>query len=238
MMLAQVWVQGVGRLAGDGDHARPVGVAVLAVAPACARELLPRATPTTRRCRPARASPDSVSEHPTVFVTLTAPSFGAVHSRRVSGDRAHQCRPRRHAEVCPHGTRISCGEVHETLGWVSRCARSALTTRDAVLWNAMAPEPWRRTSIQIPRELARLAGLSQCGLRRRARVSYVKVAEYQRRGSLHFHVVIRLDGAQPRDLADRVELPDSEFSAELLTGQCARPSLTSRSPLHLRRRAR
>jgi hypothetical protein len=61
-----------------------------------------------------------------------------------------------------------------------------------VLWNALAPKLWRYTSNQLPRELARLLGVKQCDLD--VRVSYVKVAEFQRRGALHFHCVLRLDG--------------------------------------------
>ena len=53
-------------------------------------------------------------------------------------------------------------------------------------------------------------------LRQRVRVSYVKVAEYQRRGALHFHVLVRLDRAQPKDQAELVEPPQGEFDAELL----------------------
>jgi hypothetical protein len=169
--------------------------------------------------RGGKGVPESVSEHPMVFVTLTAPSFGAVHSRRVSGDRAQRCRPRRQAEVCPHGTRLSCGEVHDDddprLG--EPLCPDCFDYEHAVLWNATAPELWRRTAIQIRRELARLAGLSHREVRRRVRVSYVKVAEYQRRGSLHFHCVVRLDRAQPREAADRVEPPAEGFSCELLT---------------------
>jgi hypothetical protein len=86
-----------------------------------------------------------------------------------------------------------------------------------VLWNALAPELWRRTAIQIPRELARLTGLSHRALRDRVRVSYVKVAEYQARGALHFHVVVRLDAAQPRDRAEIVEPPPADFTVDLLT---------------------
>ena len=121
--------------------------------------------------------------------------------------------------MCPHGVRLSCGEVHDEddarLG--EPLCPDCFDYERAVLWNALAPELWRRTAIQIPRELARLAGLSHRELRRRVRVSYVKVAEYQRRGSLHFHCVIRLDRAQPREAADRVEPPAAEFSCELLS---------------------
>ena len=168
--------------------------------------------------RGGKGVPESVSGHPIVFVTLTAPSFGPVHSRRVAGDVAQRCRPRRQADVCPHGVRLSCGEVHDEddprLG--EPLCPECFDYEHAVLWNALAPELWRRTAIQIPRELARLAGLSHRELRRRVRVSYVKVAEYQRRGALHFHCVIRLDRAQPRATAQLVEPPGAGFSWELL----------------------
>jgi hypothetical protein len=170
--------------------------------------------------------PESVSEHPMVFVTLTAPSFGPVHSRRLAGGRPQRCRPRRKLDVCPHGVRLSCGEVHDEedarLG--EPLCPECFDYELAVLWNALAPELWRRTAIQIPRELARMAGLSHRELRRRVRVSYVKVAEYQRRGSLHLHCVIRLDRAQPRETADRVESPEAECSCELL-GEAVRAAV-------------
>jgi Replication initiator protein, pSAM2 len=39
--------------------------------------------------------PATVADHPCVFVTLTAPSFGPVHSRREKDGRLLGCRPRR-----------------------------------------------------------------------------------------------------------------------------------------------
>ena len=48
------------------------------------------------------------------------------------------------------------------------------------------------------------------------RAAYVKVAEYQHRGLVHVHVVIRLDGAMPNYRADVVRAPDSRFTVELL----------------------
>jgi hypothetical protein len=165
--------------------------------------------------RGGKGVPETVIDHPMIFLTLTAPSFGLVHSRRLTADgTARHCRPRRHGEVCPHGARLSCGKVHAEddpeLG--EPLCPDCFDYEHAVLWNAMAPELWRRTAIQIPRELARLAGIGQRQLRRRVRVSYVKVAEYQRRGALHFHAVIRLDAA-----ADRLEPPLAEFTFDLLT---------------------
>jgi len=165
--------------------------------------------------RGGKGVPDSVSAHPAVFVTLTAPSFGPVHALREANGRAGRCRPRRNAALCPHGVRLSCGEVHDAddprLG--EPLCPDCFDYRGAVLWNALAPELWRRTAIQIPRELARTCGVSQRRLRERVRVSYVKVAEYQRRGVVHFHAVVRLDAAKP---AGQIEAPRAEFTADLL----------------------
>jgi hypothetical protein len=49
--------------------------------------------------------------------------------------------------------------------------------------------------IAIQRALGRLVGLQEGELRRLVRISYAKVAEFQRRGAIHFHAVIRLDAA-------------------------------------------
>src|SRR3954470_2420357 len=169
--------------------------------------------------RGGKGVPETTAEHPIVFATLTAPSFGPVHSRRPApGGKARRCRPRRDAPVCPHGVRLSCAEVHADddprLG--EPICPDCFDYEHAVLWNALAPELWRRTAIQLPRELARLTGITHKRLRERLRVSYVKVAEYQARGALHFHVVIRLDAAQPKDHAQLVEPPPPAFTAELL----------------------
>ena len=116
------------------------------------------------------------------------------------------------------GVRLSCAEVHadddRRLG--EPICPDCFDYEHAVLWNALAPELWRRTAIQLPRELARLTGITHRRLRERVRVSYVKVAEYQARGALHFHCVVRLDAAQPKDRAELVEPPPAHFTADLL----------------------
>jgi hypothetical protein len=71
---------------------------------------------------------------------------------------------------------------------------------------------WRRFSIYLRREVAKRAGLSQRRLRDHARVSFAKVAEYQKRGAVHFHAVIRLDGPTGGDTP-----PPPWATAELLT---------------------
>src|SRR5581483_7953645 len=55
-------------------------------------------------------------------------------------------------------------------------------------------ELWRRFTIALRRALARQTGLTAAEFARRCRVSFVKVAEFQRRGVVHFHALIRLDG--------------------------------------------
>ncbi|HUA96150.1 MAG TPA: replication initiator, partial [Acidimicrobiales bacterium] len=81
----------------------------------------------------------------------------------------------------------------------------------AVLFNLSVSELWRRTSIYILRALGELAGLSVRQVGRTVRLSYVKVVEFQRRGSVHVHAVVRLDGAEDRALA-----PPAVFDAALL----------------------
>jgi hypothetical protein len=192
-----------------------------AVCPACARTYRGDAFQLVAAgLRGGKGDPETVAGHPMIFLTLTAPSFGPVHSRRVdAGGNARRCRPRRNAETCPHGVSLSCARVHDDgdprVG--EPLCPDCFDYEHAVLWNAMAPELWRRTAIQIPRELARLAGVTLKQLRQRVRVSYVKVAEYQRRGALHFHVLVRLDAAQPPGAAEEVEAPPTEYGCELLT---------------------
>jgi Replication initiator protein, pSAM2 len=130
--------------------------------------------------RGGKGVPESVTEHPALFVTLTAPSFGLVHTRRTGADgTARRCRPRRNAPSCSHGIRLSCGEVHDEadpcLG--EPLCRECFDHAGAVVWNNALGELWRRTTIYLPRALARLTGMTQKALRELVRVSYVKVAE-------------------------------------------------------------
>jgi hypothetical protein len=64
----------------------------------------------------------------------------------------------------------------------------------AVLQNACTPELWRRTTIYVLRHLAGALGWTQCETRERIRLSFCRVAEFQRRGVVHLHAVIRADG--------------------------------------------
>lgn len=143
-----------------------------------------------------KGTAEQVGTHPRVFATLTAPSFGPVHNRPSSG---RPCRCGAHDDTDPAlGTPLD---------------PDAYDYEAAVLWNAHAGALWRRFSIYLRREIAKRAGLTQRAFRHHARVSFAKVAEYQKRGAVHFHAVIRLDGPEGGDTA-----PPAWASAELLTG--------------------
>jgi hypothetical protein len=161
-----------------------------------------------------KGMPESLASHPCVFATFTAPSFGPVHTRVVTSRGAvAPCRPRRKASFCPHGRRISCGQRHKP---TDACLGRPLCPdcydySAAVVWNAHAPELWRRTTIAIRRRLEKLAKAHGT----RVKLSYAKVAEFQRRGLIHFHAVFRLDGHDPAH-PERAVPPHPAFTAEVL----------------------
>jgi hypothetical protein len=81
-----------------------------------------------------------------------------------------------------------------------------------VLFNNYAGELWVRFANRLRREIAKRAGLTQRELKEVCRVSYGKVAEFQKRGAVHFHAVIRLDGPDGPDSP-----PPAWASTDLLT---------------------
>jgi hypothetical protein len=167
--------------------------------------------------RGGKGIPETVSGHPMVFVTLTAPSFGAVHTRRPTEANPSPCQ--RAQGMCQHDLPRSCPAVHEPDdGAIGQpiCAE-CFEYPAAVLWNAHAGELWRRTTIGIARALANLAGIPRGELRRTVRTSFAKVVEYQRRGSVHVHTVVRLDAAGDINAA-----PPAPFDADLLAVAVAR----------------
>jgi hypothetical protein len=158
--------------------------------------------------------PESVAIHPCVFATFTAPSFGPVHTRvETPGGRIARCRPRRKASFCPHGRKISCGQRHkDTDACLGRpLCPDCYDYHAAVVWNAHAPELWRRTVISIRRRLAKLAKTHGA----QVRLSYAKAAEFQRRGLIHFHAIFRLDGIDPVH-PERTVPPPAAITAEVL----------------------
>ncbi len=77
----------------------------------------------------------------------------------------------------------------------------------AVVHNAATPELWRRTMIYAQRHLAAVLGISQSKAAKVLVLSFCRVAEFQRRGVVHLHAVVRMDGADgapPRLEADEL----------------------------------
>jgi Replication initiator protein, pSAM2 len=162
--------------------------------------------------------PETVAGHPRLFVTFTAPSFGRVHTRKAQGRLVLPCHPYRQGARCPHGVRDGCWHRHAEddprLG--EPLCPSCYEAEAQVLWNALASELWRRTTIALQRALGRLVGLQEAELRRLVRVSYAKVAEFQRRGAIHFHAVLRLDAATECRCPGCLAPPPAPFTAALL----------------------
>ncbi|MCB5180267.1 replication initiator protein RepSA [Streptomyces antimicrobicus] len=123
--------------------------------------------------------PATVREHPRVFTTLTAPSFGPVHNR-------------------PDGRPCRCGQHHQEDNPALGTALDPTTYDYAgtVLFNNHAGQLWSRFTTRLRREIAARAGLTQRAMAEVCRVSFGKVAEFQKRGAIHFHAVIRLDGPE------------------------------------------
>ncbi|MFI7213136.1 replication initiator [Micromonospora maritima] len=183
--------------------------------------------------------PESVAQHPAVFATFTAPSFGTVHVRVV---KRHTCRNRRRCDcraepcharratdptagLCPHGRPSVCWARHET-GDAQLGRPLCLDCYDhghQVVWNLFSGELWHRTKQAAERWLAKLArrrGVPRVtiptasGKPRRVppvRLSPGKVAELQARGAVHFHAIARLDGVNGLD-PDAVVPPPAGFT--------------------------
>jgi hypothetical protein len=168
--------------------------------------------------RGGKGVPERVARHPRLFVTFTAPSFGPVHSRRAQGLLVYPCHPYRQGQRCPHGRRAGCWQRHDEddprLG-EPLCAR-CYQTGAQVLWNALAGRLWSRTTVYLYRTLAKAAGMPEAKLRRVVRISFAKVTEYQKRGAVHFHAIIRLDARTACGCPACVLPPPEEFSAGLL----------------------
>lgn len=177
-----------------------------------------------------KSVPPSVGAHPLVFATLTAPSFGHVHSAR----EGKACRPTtRGAPRCAHGRSTTCRRVHDEddllLG--QPICPDCYDYTSHVLWHYHAPELWRRFTIALRRGLARRCFLPESRLSEMATVQYAKVAEYQTRGAVHFHALVRLDGPKTSDgYADPPSWLTADDLAELIENAATSVSTTAPPP--------
>ena len=136
---------------------------------------------------------EQVATHQKLFITLTAPSFGRVHTRRANGS----CRPKVDGPVnCPHQRPTICTLHHneDDLVLGTPLCPKCFDYQGAILWNAQASQLFSRTMRQVERRTGQLVGLSRREFHHLARINYLKVAELQRRGLIHFHMLLRADG--------------------------------------------
>lgn len=174
---------------------KPCGTRIASLCPACA---------TTYRydtyqlikagLAGGKGVPETVALHPAVFVTLTAPSFGTVHTRVVRNDKPQPCRARRDRPVCVHGKAMSCNAVHaETDHRLGQpLCLDCYDHNHQVVWNHLVAKLWDRTMLAVRRQI----GATPKGW---VKLRYAKVAEYQRRGVVHLHALLRLDANLPGD---------------------------------------
>ncbi len=140
-----------------------------------------RASPPPSPTTPACSSPDR-------------PSFGPVHAvgRRTAGcwlaARAGKIRPARTASACL-APRSMTGMKPAGRAAVPRL----LQLHRGGPVQRLRPRTVAPVHYHLCRTLARQAGLTVKALAGQLRVSYAKVAEYQQRGVVHFHAIIRLD---------------------------------------------
>jgi hypothetical protein len=224
----------------DGLIYKPCGNRRTAVCPACARTYQRDAYQLLRAgLAGGKGVPTTVSRHPAVFATFTAPSFGPVHTRAVKRHtctnrkrcdcRPEPCHARRATGLCPHGRPAVCFARHEPgdplLG--RALCLDCYDYDHQVVWNLFAGELWRRTKQAAERRLAQLAahrGIPSVvvaggdGHPRKVppvRLSHGKAAEFQVRGAVHFHALLRLDGVDPHHLAAVVPPPAGFTSVDL-----------------------
>jgi hypothetical protein len=180
--------------------------------------------------------PATVAAHPAVFLTLTAPSYGPVHTTHTSSGKGSgsgsgsgsegesgPCRPASGSGTCPHGVVRFCMVVHsETDSRLGQpiCPQCYDYTGHALFtWNA--PTLWARFTITLRRLVRRqLAVLGEEP--GSVRVSFVKIVEMQRRGIPHFHAVIRLDAAPLPGENNEPHNPPTGLSADNLAALAQR----------------
>jgi hypothetical protein len=202
--------------------------------------------------------PDTVARHHANFATLTAPSFGVVHTRDVpthtcTNRRRCDCRPRPcHARrdtpgLCEHGNPAVCYARHDE-GDPRLGKPLCLDCYDhdrQVVWNIHVGLLWHRTKEAIERHLAKLCRqrripfLPVAGptgkIRKLApvRVGHGKVAEMQRRGAIHIHALLRLDGLDPHDPHAVIPPPAGITPADLVDAiEHAARTVTVTAPPH------
>lgn len=109
------------------------------------------------------------------FVTLTAPSFGKIHRKASSNKTGNQ------AVKCP------CGQYHSPEDEVlfTPIKPRHYEYQNQVKWNSASAELWRQTQQQLQNHIP---GVAVCAVR-----------EWQKRGSIHIHALVRVSSRLNQD---------------------------------------
>ncbi|WP_329005697.1 hypothetical protein OHA18_20155 [Kribbella sp. NBC_00709] len=174
--------------------------------------------------------PATVAQHPSAFVTFTAPTFGPVHGTRAIRTRDGQirnrpCRPRREPDLCTHGVDMRCHQTHrdgEKILGTPLCL-DCYDHDHQVVWNALSGELWRRT-MERAKDILRVEAKKHSAT---VKLSYGKVAELQARGVAHFHALMRLDGVDPLD-PSAIEPPACAATFTMLAEAVRRAAVATR----------
>nr|WP_323055466.1 replication initiator [Mycolicibacterium sp. J2] len=162
--------------------------------------------------------PNTVADRPQVFLTLTAPSFGLVHTTTKSRDTNQVCRD--HDRIggrrrCPHGKPMWCSITHDhdddQVG--QPLCRECYDYVGHVLFTWHLPELWRRFTITLRRALRKVLKAANADPDA-VRVSFLKIVELQARAIPHIHALIRLD---PHDDPDQTDWESPIGAGELAT---------------------
>jgi hypothetical protein len=161
--------------------------------------------------------PTAVADRPQVFLTLTAPSYGAVHTATTGGDgKRGMCRDHHRTggyRRCPHGKPLWCSTVHDQGddSFGQPLCGECYDYAGHVLFTWHLPELWRRFTITLRRTLRKelkTAGVDPDSVR----VSFIKIIELQARAIPHIHALIRLD---PHD--DNGDAADQAYWESLIS---------------------
>jgi len=176
--------------------------------------------------------PETVAQHPRLFVTFTAPSLGKVHRRKAQGRRVYPCHPYRQGQTCPHGRRAGCWQRHDEddprLGepLCARCYQADAQGpverpgRAAVVPDHDLPVPRPGPARRPDRGGAAAAGPGV--VRQGGRVP--------KAGAVHFHAIIRLDAATACACPTCVAPPPAGFTADLLERAVRQAAATVAAP--------
>ncbi|WP_276941564.1 MULTISPECIES: replication initiator [Ferrimicrobium] len=160
--------------------------------------------------------PEEIATHPAIFVTLTAPSFGSVHRPTLGEGVSSPCHPNS-TGTCQHGRKLGCWTRHDESDDIvgAPLCDECYDFSGAVIWNAASTKLWQRTTIYLRRALAKIVGVTAKELSAQVGLSYVKVIEYQRRGLIHLHVVVRIDDSRDMILAPGIVITAEQVALAL-----------------------